>query len=237
MRRIFLVPLLFAAFLACEEAGSENDTDATFDTGDSSTDDTDDGDGNGTGGPNGGFVHPGIQVGSEGLFGCEIMEAREVTNLDAQVSGFDQTARELLDARLAAWTGALDGVAGTADGTLSMGLDGAVALVSVNPREGCSDFLWAELDSELAVAPLITSAPMSGEIGIRPDQSRLVLSVREDRVIGEATPTFDVALQDSTRLLLDGPVDAATISLAANWVGCIGATCEVDPIGTFTASR
>ncbi len=215
--------------IACESGGfgAPNDTSAEID--DTSTD---------TGTRTFTNQSDGTQIGSEGIFGCEV-EERTAIDADATVDGFSASPADLVAPLLGDFLGDLvDFEAGTVPTTLTLGGIDGIFLVEVNQGGACIDYIAVELVGTLDADPL-ASAEFPGVIGIRPSESRVLFATRMNNVSGSATPlTFDPAEMDTTDLTVGGEITPTQLDGSLFFVGCLDALCTTDdPQGTFGFTR
>ncbi len=228
--RLLLPSLALACLTACGEVGDDDTGPALADTavgGNNEDDedneaDTDD-------------AQYGTQVGSEGVFGCQVESTTAIVNADAEVPGFAATANELLESHAGVWPGTLTvGVDESASLEISPGTD--LSYVTVSGDDDCADYIIVSANAALSASSVTGMA--SGDLAIRPDRGRLLVSTAWAPTVTEIEPTaFDPDLMDDVYVELDATITPPTLSADLRLVGCVGGTCTPETIGTLTASR
>ena len=221
--KIRILAAMFLGLTACGATGSnfvDEDTGATRDT---ALPD---------------WTSQGTQVGSEGIFGCQVDTTTPVAAQDV-LDGFDKTPADLLAPLMGVWTGAfVDSNAQSIAFSMDFQPTVDFQLVTVLPTTGCQNYVQATTKADLAANPLLAEA-LEGHIGIRTNTAKAIFSVSADQVVGTATPlVLDSTAMDATQLVLTTDLTATTAIGDVRFVGCVDEACTDDEAqGAFDLSR
>lgn len=173
----------------------------------------------------GGPDHPGIQVGSEGAFGCEVLSVEEVVDPSAVIEGLGRSA----DDALAGLAGSFTGSGTTHDGdpvdpfALTVGAPADAAWVETghdgSPSPNCDPYLSASVSAEVDGGSTVAAA-LDGWVAVA-DADRVQLSAAApyEEFQGDLEPLWlDPETLDWTELrVLAEAVDGG-------WDGVVGFT-------------
>ena len=218
--KIRILAAIFLGLTACGSADSNLQDEDTSDTGLPD------------------WTSQGTQVGSEGIFGCEVDTTTPV-EAQAVLEEFDKTPADLLAPLMGAWTGVfVDHQAQSL--AFSMDFQPTVDFewVTVLPTTGCQNYVQANTKATLSANPLLAEA-LEGRIGLRTDATKAIFSVSADQVVGTAKPlVLDSTAMNDTQLVLTADLSATTAVGEVRFVGCVGEICtDDDAQGAFDLSR
>lgn len=225
--RLLSIALLLAFGAACDASSSPSSFADTDDTGGVDDVDTDTTTVNAMG----------TQVGSEGIFGCEVLGTQTVASPDTKIEGLELPPDALFATLAGKWIGVTSTTGGDTPTTLTIGPAVTYTWVEVEAVGDCADYLAVETSAALEADPF-ASAILDGVLGIRPDQRRLVVSTSLSALSGDTGPTiFDPAEMDETVLILDAPLTDTELNGAFAFEGCVGEDCTRETLGTLAAVR